>query len=500
MKMKMHLPNLPFSRREFLSRMGGGLGLAGLGSLLARNGLLGPVPALGSQIDSPAANAVNPLAPRTPHFAPRAKSCIFIFLDGGLSQMDLFDPKPKLHELHGQMLPDSMLKNVRFAFINKDAKLKASPRTFKKHGQCGMEFSDLLPRLAGCADDLCMIRSMVTEQFNHHPASLMLQCGQPQLGLPSMGSWLLYGLGCESQNLPAYVVLTGGRGTSGASTLWHNGFFNSSYAGVLFRTRGEPVLNLANPPGMPSELRRKGLDVLRELNQGRFEQIQDPEIEARIASYELAFRMQSAALEVGDLSGETRGTLDSYGIGRADPDVKIRRDGGPGQYRDFATNCLMARRLVERGVRFINIFHASWDFHEDVDGELPFYSEMVDQPITALLQDLKQRGLLDETLVVIGSEFGRTPLGQGDGGRDHHPFAFTTLMAGGGVRPGYVHGETDDIGWAPVRDVVSINDFQATLLHLFGLDHRRLTYKFKGLDQRLTSINSEAHVVPELLG
>jgi hypothetical protein len=471
--------------------------MAALGSLLAENGILG-ASALGSV--APAAfDPVNPLAPKPPHFSPRAKNCIFIFLDGGLSQMDLFDPKPKLNELHGGTLPESMLKNVRFAFINKEARLKGSPRVFKKHGQCGMDFSDLLPRLATCADDLCMVRTLVGDQFNHHPASLLMQCGQPKLGLPSLGSWLLYGLGSESQNLPAYVVLTGGRGTSGASTLWHNGFFNSSYAGVLFRTRGEPVLNLANPPGLPPELRRRGLDVLRDLNHERFQQIHDPEIEARIASYELAFRMQSAALEVGDLSSERPHTLKSYGIDRPDPDVKIRRDGGPGQYRDFASNCLLARRLVERGVRFVNIFHASWDFHEDVDGELPFYTEMVDQPITALLRDLKQRGLLDDTLVVIGSEFGRTPLGQGEGGRDHHPFAFSTLLAGGGVRPGYVHGETDDIGWAPVRDAVHINDFQATLLHLFGLDHRKLTHRFKGVNQRLTSITREAQVVKELL-
>jgi hypothetical protein len=497
MSFNMHHPGSLPSRREFLSRLGGGLGMVAFGSLLAGNGLQ---PGLARGSVPPAGfDPVNPLAPRAPHFAPRAKNCIFIFLDGGLSQVDLFDPKPKLNELHGQTLPESMLKNVRFAFINKDAKLKGSPRIFKKHGQCGMEFSDLLPRLATCADDLCMIRTLVGDQFNHHPASLLLQCGQAKLGLPSMGSWLVYGLGSESQNLPAYVVLTGGRGTSGASTLWHNGFFNSSYAGVLFRTRGEPVLNLANPPGMPAHLRRRGLDVLRDLNQDRFEQIRDPEIEARIASYELAYRMQSAALDVGDLSGESRHTLDSYGIDRVDPKMKIRRDGGPGQYRDFASNCLLARRLIERGVRFVNIFHASWDFHEDVDGELPFYTEMVDQPITALLRDLKQRGLLDETLVVIGSEFGRTPLGQGDGGRDHHPFAFSMLMAGGGARPGYVHGETDDIGWAPVRDAVHMNDFQATLLHLFGLDHRKLTYRFKGVDQRLTSITRESHVVRELL-
>jgi hypothetical protein len=444
-------------------------------------------------------DSANPLAVKAPHFTPQAKNCIFIFLDGGPSQVDLFDPKPKLEELHGQTLPPSMLENVRFAFINKQATLKASPRKFQKHGQCGMEFSDLLPRLATCADDLCMIRTVVSDQFNHHPAQLTLQCGQAKLGLPSMGAWIAYGLGSPSQELPGYVVLTGGRGTSGAATLWSSGFLNSSYGGVLFRTRGEAVLNLANPPGIPREVRRAGLDALRDLNQSRYEETLDPEIAGRIANYELAFRMQTAAGELNDLSGEDQRTLDAYGVEREDAKIKVKRDGGPGQFRDFATNCLLARRLIERGVRFVNVFHATWDHHENVDGELPFYTLMSDQPIAALIQDLKQRGLLDETLVVIGSEFGRTPLGQGEAGRDHHPFAFTMLMAGGGVRPGYTHGETDEIGWAPARDPVHVNDFQATLLHLFGLDHRRLTFKHQGLDQRLTTVTRESRVIRELL-
>lgn len=478
------------TRRDFLMRGGGGgLGLLALNALFSRDGSATP----------PDVASVSPLATRAPHFAPRAKNCIFIFLDGGPSQLDLFDPKPKLRELDGQTLPDSLLENVRFAFIDKNAPLKASPRTFGRYGECGMEFSDLLPHLSGCADKLCMIRTVVTDQFNHHPASLMMQCGQGKLGLPSMGAWITYGLGSENQQLPGYVVLAGGRGTSGSTTLWQSGFLDSSYGGVLFRTRGEPVLNLANPRGMPRQLRRQNLDVLRELNQMHFDQVQDPEIQSRIASYELAFRMQAAAAELGDLSGETAHTLDSYGVGREDWKIKVKRDGGPGQYRDFASNCLLARRLVERGVRFVNILHASWDHHEDVEGELPFYTGMVDQPITALLRDLEQRGLLDETLVVIGAEFGRTPLGQGDAGRDHHPFAFTMLLAGGGVRRGHVHGETDEIGWAPVRDPVHVNDLQATLLHLFGLDHQRLTYRSKGLDQRLTTVTRQARVVHELL-
>jgi uncharacterized protein (DUF1501 family) len=299
--------------------------------------------------------------------------------------------------------------------------------------------------------------------------------------------------------LPAYVVLTGGRGTSGATTLWSGGFLGSHHAGVHFRTRGEAVLHLANPPGLPRPVRRMGLDALRDLNQARLSETGDPEIASRIEAYELAFRMQAAALELNDLACESQETLDMYGVERADPPIKIKRDGGPGQFRDFATNCLLARRLVERGVRFVNVFHASWDHHEDVDGELPFYTQMADQPVAALIRDLKARGLLDETLVVWGSEFGRTPLGQGAAGRDHHPYAFSMFLAGGGIRGGYVHGRTDDIGWAPVEDPLHVGDLHATMLHLFGLDHRRLTFPHQGLDQRLTTVTRQARVESKLI-
>ena len=498
----------PLSRRRFLANLGGGggLGMIALGAMLADDGLLRPGAALaadtplgGVDLEAAVPTAAGPLAARPPHFAPTAKRCIFIFLDGGPSQVDLFDPKPKLRELEGQTLPDSMLKNVRFAFINRSAKLRGSPFAFRKHGRSGMDFSELLPNVAGVADDLCMVRSMVTDQFNHHPASLTLQCGQDKLGLPAVGSWVTYGLGSENQDLPGYVVLTGGRGTSGAGTLWNGGFLGSSHGGVLFRTRGEAVLNLADPPGVPRHVRRDALDVLGRLNRSHHAEVHDPEIAARVASYELAFRMQAAATDLSDLSGERPHTLDAYGVNRDDARIKVKRDGGPGQFRDFATNCLLARRLVERGVRFVNIFHASWDHHEDVDGELPFYTQMADQPIAALVRDLKQRGLLDETLVVVASEFGRTPLVQAKAGRDHHPFAFTILMAGGGIKPGHVHGETDEIGWAPVRDAVHVNDWHATLLHLFGLDHLRLTHRFAGLDRRLTPITRESLAVRDLL-
>jgi hypothetical protein len=476
-----------FTRRDFFTTTASGLGMLGLASMLQSEGLLAAA--------TPGANA-DPLLPKPPHFAPKAKSCIFIFMEGAPSQLDLFDPKPKLNELHGQPLPDSLLKNVRFAFIKKEtARIMGSNRKFTKHGQCGMDFSDLLPHLATCADDLLMVRSMHTDQFNHHPGQLLMQCGRATFGLPTIGSWLTYGLGSESRDLPGYVVLANGRGTSGGASLWQSGFLPSVYSGVLFRSQGDPVLNLKNPEGLPAELQRAGLDTLAELNRARFEQARDPEIASRIAAYELAFRMQTAAPELIDLKGETPATLAAYGVEREDPPIKAARAGGPNQYRSFGTNCLLARRLVERGVRFVNVIHASWDHHSNLDKELPFNAGMADQPIAALLKDLKERGLLDETLVVWGSEFGRTPLGENRAGntknvsgRDHHPYGFTILMAGGGIKGGQVYGETDEIGWGVVRDPVHINDFHATLLHLFGIDHLKLTHRFQGRDFRLTDV------------
>jgi hypothetical protein len=368
---------------------------------------------------------------------------------------------------------------------------------FTKHGQCGMELADLLPHLGGVADDLLLVRSMHTDQFNHHPGQLLMQCGRASFGLPCMGSWLTYGLGSESKNLPGYVVLNAGRGSSGGATLWQSGFLPSVYSGVLFRNQGEPVLNLKNPAGISSALQRKGLDVLGQVNQARFDEIHDPEIASRIASYELAFRMQSSAPELIDLTRETEATLDAYGVDRKDPDNKGGRGGGSGTYSAFARNCLLARRMVERGVRFVNIIHASWDHHSDLDRELPVNCGMADQPIAALIKDLKERGLLDETLVVFASEFGRTPLGENRNGseavtgRDHHPFAFSIFMAGGGLKGGLTYGETDEIGWGVTKDPVHINDLQATLLHLFGLDHLKLTHRFQGRDFRLTDVGGK---------
>jgi hypothetical protein len=488
------------SRRDFLTSTASGIGLVALASLFKDDGLLA-AEAGGTEL-------ANPLAPRPPHYAPKAKACICIYLEGAPSQLDLFDPKPKLNELDGQKLPDSMTQNVRFAFIQKDgARLMGSPRKFTKHGQCGMELSDFLPHLATCVDDIALIRSMHTEAFNHHPGQLLMNCGTTKFGNPSMGSWLNYGLGSESRNLPGYVVLTAGRGTSGGTSNWSSGFLPTTYQGVLFRNQGEPVLNLNNPAGLTEEMQRKTIAALRDLNGQRQQRIGDPEINSRIAAYELAFRMQLAAPELIDLSGETKATLEAYGVDRKDPEKGGRggvgAGGGTGVYRQFALNCLLARRLVERGVRFINLYHASWDHHSDLDQELAFNCGMADQPVAALLKDLKQRGLLDSTLVIWASEFGRTPLGENRigyakvTGRDHHPFAYSIWMAGGGIQGGQVIGTTDDIGWSVVEHPVHINDFHATILHLFGLDHLKLTYRFQGRDFRLTDVGG--NVVPKLL-
>jgi hypothetical protein len=485
------------SRRDFLTSSASGIGMLALASLLKEEGMLA------AEAKPAELAAVNPLAPRHPHFPAKAKRCICIYLEGAPSQIDLFDPKPKLNELNGQKLPESMTKSVRFAFIQKEtARLMGSPRKFKKHGQCGMDLSDFLPHLSTCVDDIALLRSMHTDSFNHHPGQLAMNTGVPTFGRPSMGSWLTYGLGSESKSLPGYVVLTAGRGTSGGTSNWGSGFLPTTYQGVLFRNQGDPVLNLSNPLGLTGDMQEKTVAALRELNQQRHAQIGDPEINSRIAAYELAFRMQSAAPELIDLSGETRETLESYGVGRYD-NGKAGRGGGKGVYNAFAVNCLLARRLVERGVRFVNLFHASWDHHSDLDRELAFNCGMADQPVAALLKDLKQRGLLDSTLVIWTSEFGRTPLGENRpgfktvNGRDHHPFAFSIWMAGGGIKGGQVLGKTDEIGWNIVEDPIHINDLHATILRLFGMDHLRLTYRFQGRDFRLTDVGGK--VVTRLL-
>ncbi len=481
------------TRREFFTSTASGLGAAALTMLLEHDRVLGDT------------GPANPLAARRPPHTPTARQCIFILPAGAPSHIDLFDPKPKLRELHGQKPPASLVENIRFAFVKKEtAVLAGSRRAFKKYGQCGTEFSDFLPNIGACADEMTLIRSMHTDAFNHHPAQLMLCSGVPRFGRPSLGSWLTYGLGSESENLPGYVVLTAGRGSSGGVSNWSSGFLPSTYEGVVFRNQGEPVLNLNSPPGIDAETQLAALRTLSSLNKRRYEHLGDVEIQSRISSYELAYRMQAAAPELIDLSGETQATLDDYGVTRREPDKHKYRGGGPHVYQQFSTNCLLARRLVERGVRFVTLLHASWDHHSNIDEELGYNAQMADQPVAALIRDLKRRGMLDSTLVVFAGEFGRTPLWENRGGnqptkvgRDHHPAAFSVFLAGGGIRGGQVYGETDEMGWSVVKDPVHINDLHATLLHLFGFDHLRFTHRFKGLNVRLTDQGGK--VVHQLL-
>jgi hypothetical protein len=480
----------PFSRKKFLMQACGGIGGLALSHLLGLEGLLG------------ASGEAETL--RT-HHKPRAKNCIYIYLEGGPSQMDLYDPKPMLNQLDGQALPESMLKNMRFAFIAKEsARIMGTPRTFHRHGQSGMELSDLLPHIGSIADDICLVRSMHTDQFNHVPGQLLMNTGSAISGRPSVGSWLSYGLGSENRNLPEFVVLICvGRGVPGGSASWSSGFLPSKYSGVMFRNEGSPVLNLDNPEGVSREMQELNIRGVNKLNALRHARVRDPEIESRIAAYELAFRMQTAAPELMDLSGESQATLEMYGINRSEPSIEGGNTlGGTGLFGTFARNCLMARRLVERGVRVVQVIHASWDHHSRINTDLPHNCLMADQPIAALVKDLKQRGLLEDTLVICGSEFGRTALGENRPGsksvtgRDHHPNAFSLWLAGGGIKGGQVIGKTDDIAWNVAEDPVHVHDLHASILHLFGFEHTRLTYRFQGRDYRLTDV--AGRVVPQL--
>jgi hypothetical protein len=470
------------SRRGFLTSAASGLGTLALSSLLAQEA------------------SGNPLSPRPPHFPARARACIFLFLAGGTSQLDLFDPKPTLKKYEGQRLPDSFTRGVRFAFISPRATVRPSRHRFRQHGQSGMAISDLLPNLARHADDLVLIRSMHTEVFNHLPGHLFMNTGHERFGRPSVGSWVLYGLGSPSQDLPGYVVLTSHSLVRGGGGNWSNGFLPSAYQGVRFRSKGEAIPDLSTPGGITSEAQRATLDTVSQLNRLRLERMGDPEIAGRIAAYELAFRMQSAAPELMDLTRESKRTLDAYGVDRAGlQPVVASADNKPRPVsQTFSINCLLARRMVEAGVRFVTIFHGDWDHHHGLEKGLRINCEGVDRPIAALLQDLKERGLLDTTLVVCGTEFGRTCLGQGKDGRDHHPLAFSMWLAGGGVKGGTVVGQTDEFGWKPAENPVHVHDLHATLLHLFGLDHERLTYRFQGRDFRLTDV--AGRVVKEVLG
>jgi hypothetical protein len=423
-----------------------------------------------------------------PHHPPRAKNIIFLFMAGAPSQLDLFDYKPSLKRLDGQPCPEELIKGERFAFIKGVPKLLGSPHEFQKHGKSGAELSNLLPHLANIVDDVAIVKSMHTTQFNHAPAQIFLNSGHQIPGRPSMGSWLTYGLGSENKDLPGFVVLLSGQNApDGGKSCWGSGFLPSTYQGVEFRRSGDPVLFLSNPEGMSSETRRRSLDLLKDMNTTHATDTGDPEIASRIASYEMAFRMQTSVPELADISSEPDHVQKLYGT---EPDKN-----------SFANNCLLARRLVERGVRCVQLYHRGWDTHgssnnEDIVNKLTMLCRQTDQAAAALIRDLKQRGLLDSTIVVWGGEFGRTPMNEERNGskflgRDHHPRAFTMWMAGGGIKPGVTIGKTDDVGYNIVEDAISVHDLHATLLHLMGIDHTKLTYKFQGRDFRLTDVHGE---------
>jgi hypothetical protein len=426
--------------------------------------------------DSTAAVEGKPLAPRAAHFAAKAKRVIYLFMAGAPSHLDLFDYKPKLVSLNGTLPPPSVLKGYRSAFINPNSALLGTKFKFARHGKSGVELSELLPNLAKIADDICVVRSMQTDAVNHAPAQILMNTGSEQFGRPSLGAWTLYGLGCETDNLPGYVVLSSAKGTSGGASNWGCGFLPTAYAGVPFRSGGDPILYLSNPAGWDTEAQRASLDSIRRLNEMRLAEVRDPEIEARIQSYEMAFRLQSTAPELMNLAQESAETLKLYGV-------------DPGAH-SFARNCLLARRLIERGVRFVQLFHEAWDQHGGLKDGLTANCRDTDQATAALIQDLKQRGLLEDTLVIWGGEFGRTPMVQGgDDGRDHHNRSYTVWLAGGGIRPGTTYGETDELGFNVARDPVHVHDLNATVLHLLGFDHTRLTYRFQGRDFRLTDVH-----------
>jgi hypothetical protein len=447
--------------------------------------------ALASMTRSVAAttHAADPLAPRNPHYAPKAKRVIYLHMSGGPPHLDLFDYKPDLVEWNDKPCPEEFLKGKRFAFTSGVPKLMGTPRQFTRHGQSGIWMSDAIPNLAEIADELCVIKSMNTDQFNHTPAELLLFTGSPRQGRPSMGSWVTYGLGTENENLPGFVVLiSSGTQPSAGPSAWGSGFLPSVFQGVQCRSKGDPVLYASDPPGMDRTMRRQTLDAIRDLNEAQEAELGHPETITRIAQYELAYRMQISVPDVMDISREPKEILEAYGA-------------KPGE-AGFANNCLLARRLVEKGVRFVQLFDWGWDFHgtndrEDIRGGLTKKCAHMDRSVSALIRDLRQRGLLDETLVVWGGEFGRTPFREGRTaassilGRDHYPDCFTVFLAGGGVRPGITYGETDELGFSIVKDKVHVHDLQATILHLLGFNHEKLTFRLQGRDFRLTDVHGQ---------
>jgi hypothetical protein len=463
------------TRRQFFGRCAMGLGGIALASLMN-----------GQKVFAESDAAANPMAPKKPHFAPRAKNIIYLFMAGGPSQLELFDYKPKLSELNGQPIPQSFIEGKRFAFMGSShgTKLLGTRRTFKQHGQNGMWVSDLFPHTATIVDDVSFVKSCAADLFNHAPAKLFMNTGSGQFGRPSMGSWITYGIGSEADNLPGFVVLQSGpRGPRGGAVNWASGFLPTAYQGVPLRGSGDPILNISNPKGFSAQRQRRTLDAVRDLNLRRLVETGDPEISTRIAAYEMAYKMQSSAPELIDLSGETEATLKLYGIEKDKP--------------SFARNCLLARRLIERGTRFVQLYHTNWDSHggpgENLQGDFEKVCREVDQGQAALVKDLKARGLLKDTLVIWGGEFGRTPMGENRDttGRNHHIDAFTMWFAGGGVKSGAIIGETDELGFNPVSHPCHVHDIHATILHLLGLDHKKLTFRFQGRDFRLTDVHGE---------
>ena len=477
----IHERQMQINRRHFFAQGARGIGAAALGSLFAPNAYAG---------DTKNAAAIGGLAD-LPHIAPRAKRVIYLFQSGGPSQLDLFDHKPAMDDMRGKELPDSIRKGQRLTGMTSGQKkfpVANSIFKFRKFGQSGADVSELMPHVAQMADDICFIKSLHTEQINHDPAITFFQTGFQLAGRPSIGSWMSYGLGSENRNLPAFVVLNS-RGTGRPSCqplyerLWGSGFIPTTHAGVKLRSAADPVLYLGDPPGIPRTMRREMLDEIAQLNERAYDRKHDAEIQTRIAQYELAYRMQMSVPELTDISDEPKHILDMYG-------PSVRKPG------TFAANALLARRLAERDVRFIQLFHMGWDQHGSLPGQIKGQSRDTDQPSAALLRDLKQRGLLDDTLVIWGGEFGRTVYSQGqltktNYGRDHHPRCFTIWMAGGGIKGGLTHGATDDFSYNITKDPMSIHDLHATILNQLGVNHERLTYRFQGRDYRLTDVHGE---------
>ena len=468
------------TRRHFFSRCGIGVGQVALAQLLSGGRLLA----------GPAAST-NPMDPKPPHFPAKVKSVIYLFMAGGPSQLEMFEYKPKLQEFDGKPIPDSLVAGKRFAFMDAFAKeplkVLGSKREFKRYGRSGAWVSNLLPNLSTIVDDLAFVSGISTDNFNHGPAKCFVNTGSTRFGRPSIGSWITYGIGSESHDLPGFVVLQSGpRGPRGGANLWSSGFLPTAYQGVPFRSGGDPILDLSNPDGVGPRTQRNTLDALRDLNLMRQKDVGDPEISTRIAAYEMAYRMQSSGPDLIDFGKESKETLEMYGV-------------EPGK-SSYANNCLLARRLVERGTRFVQLYHTEWDHHDDVGKPLETACREIDQPTTALIRDLKQRGLLDTTLVIWGGEFGRTPMGEvrtsGKVGRNHHIEAFTMFMTGAGIRTGQTVGGTDDFGYT-ATEKVHVHDIQATLLHLLGLDHTKLTFHFQGRDFRLTDVGG--NVIRKLL-